>query len=97
MTHVLKLVEKKKSGYSEYLCPECGRHLLMCFDPYDKIVSQPGNETITHAGSGDMPDVNLGVGLDIKTKEDKPLEDWVDTHTNLFDWSEKDGAEENEL
>lgn len=97
MTHVLKLVEKKKSGYSEYLCPECGRHLLMCFDPYDKIVLKVGNEGEVHTGSQGILGVNLRVGLDIRTKKDTPFENWVDTHKDFFDWSNKDGAEENEL
>lgn len=49
-THVMDCVKQNKDGYYEFVCPTCDRSVLICFNPYDKIVLSVGDESSPHSG-----------------------------------------------
>ena len=50
--HHLKRAGIRENGAEEWLCPSCGRHLLLRWPPeYQKLVLEPGEEYATHTGA----------------------------------------------
>ena len=50
-THTMELVQTYASGAEEWQCPTCGRRMIMQWPPkYKKIVLEPGDELVSHAG-----------------------------------------------
>jgi hypothetical protein len=49
--HEMLLVGSTESGAEEWLCPHCGRRMLLRWRPtYEKLVITPGDEWVLHAG-----------------------------------------------
>lgn len=49
--HEMILEKTHSSGTEEWYCPECGRRMLLNWNPnYQKIVLVPGNEFAFHSG-----------------------------------------------
>lgn len=50
--HVMVHRAADSAGADEWLCPECGRHFIVRFDPeFDQLVLVPGDVTVSHTGS----------------------------------------------
>lgn len=50
--HDMVLAGRTESGTEEWMCPTCGRRLLMRWPPrYESIVLDRGDETVVHAGA----------------------------------------------
>jgi hypothetical protein len=50
--HTMVLIETHPSGVDEWVCPICGRRLLMSWSPtYNKIVLSPGDDQAIHNAS----------------------------------------------
>jgi hypothetical protein len=50
--HHLKRAGIRENGAEEWLCPSCGRHLLLRWPPeYQKLVLEPGDEGATHTAA----------------------------------------------
>ena len=53
--HIMQLKNTYPSGAEEWLCPECGRHFIMQFQPdYERLdiqVLEAGDEMTSHVGS----------------------------------------------
>jgi hypothetical protein len=57
--HQMKRTGTPESGAEEWLCPSCGRHLLLRWQPeFQKLVLVPGDENAAHTGA--TADVALG-------------------------------------
>ena len=68
----------RQDGAEEWLCPSCGRHLLLQFLPrYHKLVLQPGDEYVAHTGTTD--------GVQIGSVEVVALGDRISSGPGL-DW-----------
>jgi hypothetical protein len=48
-THQMQLTEEHENT-EEWHCPECGRTMLIEWDPWRRTVVEPGDETAAHAG-----------------------------------------------
>lgn len=48
--HVMQLVKSYPDGTGEWLCPVCGRMILLCFSPYKKEVIVSGDDFSVHSG-----------------------------------------------
>lgn len=46
--HNMKLIKSYSDGTNTWLCPVCGRMLLLSFDPYKREVLAKGDEFATH-------------------------------------------------
>jgi hypothetical protein len=90
------LKSTKSSGVEEWVCPECGRCVLMSWPPnYKKIVVEPGDEMAIH--SGGKGGVNMQVSKivskeELETEEDPRLAVWSDwmEKTHFADWWDDD-------
>jgi len=56
--HRMALAKTRESGAEEWLCPVCGRRLLVSWEPWNKTVLTPGDEKALHAGA------RRGMGFD---------------------------------
>ena len=69
--HQMKRAGIRRNGAEEWLCPSCGRQLLLQFLPrYKKLVLQPGDEYAAHTGTTDG--VQLG-SVEVVATNDRPL------------------------
>ena len=51
-THEMRLVNTLASGAEDWLCPRCGRRILMQWPPrYQLVVLERGDESVTHTGT----------------------------------------------
>jgi hypothetical protein len=75
--HQMRRARIREDGAQEWLCPHCGRHLLLQFSPrYQKVVFELGDETAAHAGATDG--VRLGP-VEVVGSADPPADpgsDW---------------------
>jgi hypothetical protein len=75
--HQMQRAETRESGGEEWLCPTCGRRLLLRWPPeYQKLVLVPGDEHATHTGA--TAGVQLGP-LEVVAPGDPPADpgsDW---------------------
>ncbi|WP_131736818.1 hypothetical protein [Actinomadura roseirufa] len=47
--HEMRMVRTGKSGLEEWVCPTCGRRLMLRWPPhYEKVVAEPGDEEAGH-------------------------------------------------
>ena len=70
--HEMILKSTQSSGVEEWVCPECGRRVLMSWPPnYKKIVMEVGDETALHCGG--KGGVSMQVS-DISSKEELDIE-----------------------
>lgn len=54
LVHRMELI-KEHEGTEEWLCPECGRRLLIEWNPFKRVVVEVGDENASHSGSkGDL-------------------------------------------
>ncbi|MCG5211949.1 hypothetical protein [Streptosporangium sp. KLBMP 9127] len=56
MSHEMVHVSTGEDGAEEWACPACGRRLLLRWPPrYERVVLDPGDESVPHAGArGDV-------------------------------------------
>ena len=77
-SHEMILSTTYPTGASEFLCPTCGRKLLVQWSPHSKlVVLVPGDTHATHSGGIG------GLSMDFKTKQASdeslyPFEEWAD-------------------
>ena len=91
--HTMQLVTTHPSGAEEWLCPTCGRRLLMQWRPdYNRVVLETGDEHALHSGSkgglqigsvgiseGEEPDVSAELRAAIEEAlDDIDFDDWPD-------------------
>ena len=51
VTHAMTLVGQAESGAEEWVCPRCGRRMLLRWPPdYHKLVLEEGDESAVHVG-----------------------------------------------
>ena len=94
--HQMILKSTNPSGVQEWVCPECGRHVLMSWPPnYTKVVLEVGDEMAVH--SGGKGGVSMGVSKiiskeELETEEDPRLSVWSDwmKKTHFADWWDED-------
>lgn len=86
--HVMVRVRWTASGDEEWLCPECGRRMLLRWPPdFEKVVLEPGDERSSHIGG------SLGLSMDAGSEAAAPAgvaerdRQWL--RDNGIDW---DGA-----
>jgi len=74
--HTMTLEGTKSNGYEIWVCRTCGRTLLICWQPWDKITLVEGDLNATH--SGGKGGVEIGA---VKVEQGDPLppefEDWL--------------------
>jgi hypothetical protein len=65
--HHMERAGVRENGEEEWLCPSCGRQLLLRWPPeYQKLVLEPGDEDAAHTGAtagiqlGPIEDVQPG-------------------------------------
>lgn len=60
-THEMRMVHADESGVEDWLCPTCGRRILLRWPPnYEKRVAEPGDENAHHFGSSaDLPTLDV--------------------------------------
>lgn len=68
MTHAMHQIAD-----NHWICPECGREILMTLDPYSRIVINPGNEGVVHTGGTG----GLVMSADITDPYLEPFEEWM--------------------
>lgn len=75
--HQMRRAGTRENGAEEWVCPSCGRHLLLRFPPrYQKLVLEPGDELAAHSGATDG--VRLGP-VEVVASGDAPADpgsDW---------------------
>ena len=49
--HEMVLETTHSSGAEEWYCPTCGRRMAITWQPWRKIILEPGNIQATHSGS----------------------------------------------
>jgi hypothetical protein len=58
--HRVDRIKTHESGATEWKCDECGRHFVMQFEPYKRIILAKGNEEVSHCG-GMLSGMTIGV------------------------------------
>jgi hypothetical protein len=48
-THEMTLITEHE-GTQVWMCPDCGRHLLVSWDPFRRVVLEVGDESVYHMG-----------------------------------------------
>jgi hypothetical protein len=48
-THTMTLIERHE-GTEEWYCPICGRHTLLEFHSWRRVVLEAGDTTVAHTG-----------------------------------------------
>ena len=49
--HEMTLLRRHDDGSEEWLCEECGRHMILkCGEQIERTVKSPGNEWVRHYG-----------------------------------------------
>lgn len=52
-SHAMEIVKKHPTGWSEFLCPICGRHFIMRMPPdYARVSLDEGDENAVHTYGG---------------------------------------------
>ena len=60
MTHIMRLEKTYESGNEVYVCDECGRRLMITWNPeFIKTVIESGNDNIPHSGGKGGLTMNL--------------------------------------
>jgi hypothetical protein len=87
-SHEMILAGTQESGAEEWLCPNCGRRVLLRWPPnYERRVLEPGDEFATHAGGKGGAMVGQAVLKPSDTTEPRTDErDWL--RENGIDWGE---------
>jgi hypothetical protein len=49
--HEMELEATHPSGAEEWFCPTCGRRFLMRWEPFERVIMEPGDEYAAHTGS----------------------------------------------
>ncbi len=87
--HEMHLEKEHPSGFEEWVCPVCGRKLLMRWPPdYTKVVVEPGNEMATHSAvKGGLELQNAQVKMNEQAaspvEEDERLAPWIEALKNI--------------
>jgi hypothetical protein len=51
LRHEMQLITTHPSGAEEWSCPECGRRMMITWQPWKKVVLEPGDLHVAHGGS----------------------------------------------
>jgi hypothetical protein len=93
------LLEKTHpAGPEEWLCPTCGRRIIMQWPPkYKKMVLVVGDENVIHSGAkggvefihtealaGTIPDGLKRDGPEVEDDEISEFKDWMDGNEDLW-------------
>lgn len=73
--HEMILEKTHSSGAEEWYCPTCQRRMAITWQPWRKIVLEPGDITAGHSGSKGGLQMSLSP-IDPDTPEDPYLEPW---------------------
>jgi hypothetical protein len=86
--HEMVLAMNQVSGAEEWLCPKCGRRLLLRWPPnYEKLVLDPGDESAVHAGGKGGARIGRVTAEPIDNREQETTDrDWLRDHG--IDWGE---------
>jgi len=85
-THEMVLMGSRESGADEWMCPICGRRILVRWTPmYVKVVLVLGDESVTHVGGKggvqvSVMDVSPGTAIEVPGRE----REWL--LQNGIDW-----------
>lgn len=84
--HEMVLVETRESGVEEWMCPNCGRRVLLRWPPnYEKFVLDHGDESATHGGGKGGVRVGQVMVNPVDMGDIEALEhDWLSDHG--IDW-----------
>lgn len=87
--HDMQRIETYPTGAEEWLCPTCGRHFVMHWQPFKRILLHAGDDHVFHAGSKGgvrMTPPTVDVEEDAVLSDDlrQALEDFF----NDFDWDD---------
>ena len=69
--HEMVLETTHPSGAEEWVCPTCGRRMTITWQPWKKIILQPGDLHAAHGGSKGI--LNIGPLQIMPENEDGPL------------------------
>ena len=63
--HTMLLNELRSEGWEEWICPQCGRRMLLCWSPPGKIVTAEGSSPneVHHAAKSYDPPLPDGEGV----------------------------------
>ncbi|GAA5056010.1 hypothetical protein HNP84_006335 [Thermocatellispora tengchongensis] len=77
-THVMIMVDAAATGGEEWYCPECGRRLIIRWEPqFAKVVLEPGNDLLAHFGGKG----GVRKAATPKRQEPSPLDiEWLRRH-----------------
>lgn len=84
--HDMALARRTESGAEEWVCPTCGRRMLMRWPPrFERVVLEEGDGTAVHAGAKGgalmrKSEVTQAVSTDVPDSELR----WL--HSNGIDW-----------
>jgi hypothetical protein len=83
--HHVMVHQAGDSDSEEWLCPECGRHLILRWAPeYDELVLVRGDASVTHAGSKQglvrIGPMRPSTPADGPATTDTAWRDWLDQH-----------------
>lgn len=85
--HEMILEETHSSGAEEWYCPTCGRRMTIFWDPWKKIVLEPGDIFAAHSASkGGLRIDSLQI---VQAKEDSaqsPTDSFIEDDPYLTPW-----------
>jgi hypothetical protein len=77
-----------ESGAEEWVCPSCGRRMLLRWPPqYEKIVLEHGDDSVVHVGGKGGPRVGETV-VAPASAGNVPNADWQWLRDNGIDWND---------
>lgn len=94
--HQMVLMATQSSGDEEWVCPECGRRVLISWPPnYKKTVLEAGDETAIHSGGKGGVSIQASKIIleeELKSEKDPRLSVWSDWIKNVHfdDWWDED-------
>ncbi|ASR35303.1 hypothetical protein BAY61_10190 [Prauserella marina] len=89
--HVMALQRADRADTQEWLCPECGRHFIVRWDPeFDQLVLNQGDTGASHSGSekGAL-DIVMRTEMARPVPRGEPTQVWLD-------WLRQHGIEDPE-
>ena len=95
--HEMQLETVHPSGEEEWSCPACGRRMMIIWQPWKKIILEPGDVYAAHGGSKGLLKIG-GFRIDLMnadgppsatepSTEDPRLEPWV-RWLEKMDWDD---------
>jgi hypothetical protein len=84
--HHMVLAERTESGAEEWVCPTCGRRVLMRWPPdFERLILEHGDERAVHVGAkGGVRMTGLGVNPTPSPDLSSEARQWLSN--NGIDW-----------